>query len=110
MREAAAAIAARRGVTFDFRVTAKFPPLIFNKDRVDLIRNSAEALGLTHRDIISGAGHDAIYMADIAPSAMIFIPCRGGISHNELEYASPEDCAAGASVLLSAVIERAMAE
>jgi N-carbamoyl-L-amino-acid hydrolase len=58
-------------------------------------------------DIISGAGHDAIYIARVAPATMIFIPCEGGISHNEAEYAKPEDCTAGADVLLNVVHDRA---
>ena len=109
MRAAADEIAARRGVVFSFEYSAKFPPLVFNKDCVELVREAASQLGFPHRDIISGAGHDAIHMADIAPAAMIFIPCRGGISHNELEYASPSDCAAGASVLLNVALARAQA-
>ena len=58
-------------------------------------------------DIVSGAGHDAIYMARIAPTSMIFVPCEGGISHNEIENAKPEDLAAGCNVLLEVMLERA---
>ena len=60
-----------------------------------------------HQDIISGAGHDAVYMARVAPTAMIFVPCVGGISHNEIEDAKPEDLTAGGNVLLNAVLEKA---
>jgi N-carbamoyl-L-amino-acid hydrolase len=71
------------------------------------VRAGAERAGHSHRDIVSGAGHDAVYMARVAPSAMVFIPCEGGISHNEIERATPEHCAAGADVLLQAVLARA---
>ena len=68
---------------------------------------TAQQLGLSHMDIVSGAGHDAIYMARIAPTSMIFVPCEGGISHNEIENAKPEDLAAGCAVLLNVILERA---
>ena len=57
------------------------------------------------RDMVSGAGHDAAYVARVAPTAMIFVPCRDGISHNEAEFSSKEQCAAGAQVLLQAVLD-----
>ena len=57
------------------------------------------------RDMVSGAGHDACYVARVAPTTMIFVPCKGGISHNEEESATREECAAGAQVLLNAVLE-----
>ena len=65
--------------------------------------------GGSHRDIVSGAGHDAVYVADVAPTGMIFVPCEDGISHNEIENATLEDCAAGCQVLLHAALERAEA-
>ncbi len=71
------------------------------------MREGAQAAGLPHMDIVSGAGHDACYIARVAPTAMIFIPCEDGISHNEIEAATPEDLAAGCNVLLHAVLERA---
>lgn len=61
--------------------------------------------GYTTRDMVSGAGHDAAYIGRVAPTAMIFIPCLNGISHNEAESATLEDCAAGAQVLLNAILE-----
>ncbi len=66
-----------------------------------------EAQGYPHQDIISGAGHDAVYMARVAPTAMVFVPCVGGISHNEIEDAKPEDLTAGCTVLLNALLESA---
>ena len=71
------------------------------------VREAAEAQGLPHRDIISGAGHDAVYLARVAPTAMIFVPCVGGISHNEIEDAKPDDLTAGCAVLLNAMLETA---
>jgi N-carbamoyl-L-amino-acid hydrolase len=65
--------------------------------------------GYPHQDIISGARHDAVYLARVAPTAMIFVPCIGGIGHNEIEDAKPEDLTAGSNVLLNAVLDRANA-
>jgi N-carbamoyl-L-amino-acid hydrolase len=68
------------------------------------VRAAAEALGHAHRDIISGAGHDAVHMSGITPTSMIFVPCKDGLSHNEAESATIEHCAAGAQVLLEAAL------
>ena len=68
------------------------------------MRAGATALALPHMDIVSGAGHDAVNMAGHAPTAMIFVPCAGGISHNELESAEPAHLEAGCNVLLQAVL------
>ena len=64
-------------------------------------------LGYSNMPVVSGAGHDAVYMAKLAPSGMIFIPCKDGISHNEIEDAQPEHIEAGCNVLLHAMLERA---
>ena len=74
---------------------------------VERVRAAAQDLGLSHRDIVSGAAHDAVYLSRVAPTAMVFVPCEGGISHNEIENAKPEDLAAGCNVLLHAVLARA---
>ena len=71
------------------------------------MRESARELGCSHLDIVSGAGHDAVYVARVAPAAMIFVPCKDGISHNEIEDANPADLAAGCNVLLHAMLARA---
>jgi N-carbamoyl-L-amino-acid hydrolase len=81
------------------------PAVKFAPELIDCVRIGAEKAGYTSRDIISGAGHDAAYIARVAPTTMIFVPCRGGISHNEAESASFDECAAGAQVLLNAVLE-----
>jgi N-carbamoyl-L-amino-acid hydrolase len=84
-----------------------FPPTPFDQKMVGAVRAAAAAQNLPHQDIISGAGHDAVYMARVAPTAMIFVPCVGGISHNEIEDATPTDLIAGCAVLLNAVLEAA---
>lgn len=83
------------------------PPVPFDGECVAAVRRAAERLGYSHREIVSGAGHDACYIARVAPTAMIFIPCEDGISHNEIESATPEHVAAGCQVLLEAMLERA---
>ena len=70
-------------------------------------RAAAAAHGLAHEDIVSGAGHDAVYVARVAPTAMIFVPCKDGISHNEVEDAQPEHLAAGCQVLCDALVATA---
>jgi N-carbamoyl-L-amino-acid hydrolase len=64
---------------------------------------------MAHMDIVSGAGHDACYVAKVAPTGMIFVPCKDGVSHNEVEDARKEDIAAGCQILLQAMVERASA-
>jgi len=86
---------------------ANYPACKFDAGCVSAVREAARKLGLRHMDIVSGAGHDAIFMARIAPTSMIFVPCEGGVSHNETENAKPEDLAAGCNVLLNVILERA---
>ena len=73
------------------------------------VRRGAETVGLPAMGIVSGAGHDACNISGVAPTAMIFVPCKDGISHNEVESADQSDCTAGCNVLLHALIERANA-
>ncbi len=84
-----------------------FPPTPFDPVLVGRVRDAAAAQDYAHQDIISGAGHDAVYMARVAPTAMVFVPCVGGISHNEIEDAKPDDLTAGCNVLLNALLETA---
>jgi len=88
------------------------PPVAFDPHCIAAVREAAAQSGLSAREIVSGAGHDAAYVARVAPTAMIFVPCREGISHNEAEFSSKQQCAAGAQVLLQAVLnyDRALAE
>jgi N-carbamoyl-L-amino-acid hydrolase len=82
------------------------PPVKFDAECVEVVRESAKKSDSPLREIISGAGHDAVYVSRVAPTAMIFIPCKDGISHNEVESATPEHVGVGASVLLQAVLLR----
>jgi N-carbamoyl-L-amino-acid hydrolase len=88
------------------------PPVAFDPQCIEAVREAAMQSGFSAREIVSGAGHDAAYVARVAPTAMIFVPCRDGVSHNEAEFSSKEQCAAGAQVLLQAVLnyDRALAE
>ncbi len=94
----------QHGLSFELKPTADFPPLYFDQDCVNAVRSAAQGLGLSHMDIVSGAGHDAIFLAELGPAGMIFVPCEGGISHNEIENADPGDLAAGCAVLLRAML------
>ena len=82
-------------------------PTMFAPEIVDLVRASSETPGLPHMDMPSGAGHDAMHLAKVCPSGMIFVPCELGISRNESENASPADLAAGPRVLAACLVERA---
>jgi len=107
LRKSAEAIAAECRVAIDVREVLYFAPSHFDPALVDSVRKAAAALGLSCRDIVSGAAHDAVYMNRVAPTAMIFVPCEGGLSHNELENARPEHIAAGANVLINAMVAAA---
>ena len=88
------------------------PPVRFDAGCVASVRRAVELSGYSSREIVSGAGHDAAYISRVAPTAMIFVPCLNGVSHNEAEFSSKEQCAAGAQVLLQAVLDydRGLAE
>ena len=81
------------------------PAVGFAPELIRCVRQAAEKAGFATRDMVSGAGHDAVYVARVAPTTMIFVPCLNGISHNEAESTTFEQCAAGAQVLLDAVLE-----
>lgn len=88
----------------------KSPAVAFDSACIAAVRSAAEMLGCGHRDIVSGAGHDSVYVSRVAPTSMIFVPCENGISHNEAENAKPEDLEAGCNVLLHAVLDQATLE
>lgn len=94
-------------VDVDLQDVQHFPPTPFAPELIDAVRNQAEARGYAHMPIVTGAGHDAVYMATVSPTAMIFVPCKDGISHNEVEDARPEHLEAGANVLLGAMLAQA---
>jgi N-carbamoyl-L-amino-acid hydrolase len=95
------------GLSYDLKQVFYYAPVAFDKGCVDAVRRAAQHLGLSHRDIVSGAGHDACYIARVAPTSMVFTPCVDGISHNESEEISQEWATAGANVLMHAVLEKA---
>ncbi len=95
------------GVQFESKIVGQFNPPAFDENCVKAVRDAAERLGYSHRDIVSGAGHDACWINDVAPTAMVMCPCVDGLSHNEAEEISKEWATAGAEVLMHAVIETA---
>ena len=107
LRRFAAQLAAQKRLTIDIETVTEFAPCQFSSLCLDAIKTSIKDLGLSSMQIVSGAGHDAVYVARKSPSAMIFIPCKDGISHNEIEDALPEHIEAGANVLLNAMFQLA---
>ncbi len=95
------------GVQFSARVINEFDPPAFDPALLDRLRGAADRLGYSHRDIVSGAGHDACWINRVAPTAMLFCPCVGGLSHNEAEAITRDWAQAGADVLLHAVLQTA---
>jgi N-carbamoyl-L-amino-acid hydrolase len=95
------------GVNLELTQLFKIPAQPFDPACVDLVRQGAAKLGYSAREIVSGAGHDAVYVARHVPTAMIFTPCKDGLSHNEAESIQPEEAEAGAQVLFEAVLARA---
>ncbi|MBL8837817.1 MAG: Zn-dependent hydrolase [Alphaproteobacteria bacterium] len=107
LRDECGRIAAAAGLDVEIKEFWYFPPTPFAAPLVEAVRGGAARLGYPHMDIVSGAGHDAVYMARVAPTAMIFVPCEDGISHNEVENAKPGDLEAGCNVLLHAILSAA---
>ena len=108
LRGTCAKVATDTGVSIDVTLNSSFATTAFDPACIDAVRAGAGRLGYRHMDIVSGAGHDAVYLARVTPTAMIFVPCEGGISHNEIENATPEDLEAGCNVLLHAMLGRAL--
>ncbi len=100
-------VAQEHGVQVHIEMVSSYPAQLFQPECVEAVGRAAAKLGYSHMPAVSGAGHDAVYMAKLAPSGMIFIPCKDGISHNEIEDAKPEHIEAGCNVLLHAMLERA---
>jgi N-carbamoyl-L-amino-acid hydrolase len=107
IRGVAARLAAESGLSIVITPVSAYPAQPFHADCVDAVARAADKLGYSNMRVVSGAGHDAVYMARLAPAGMIFIPCKDGISHNEIEDAKPEHITAGCNVLLHAMLERA---
>ena len=107
LRATAARIAKQYKVEVAVTQVVYFAPQAFAEPLVQSVRAGARTLGLSEMNVVSGAGHDAVYLARVAPTAMIFVPCKDGISHNEIEDARPEHLEAGCNVLLHAMLEQA---
>ena len=102
-------VAKEHGVQVQIDLVSSYPAQQFHAECVQAVGRAAAKLGYSHMPAVSGAGHDAVYMAKLAPAGMIFIPCKDGISHNEIEDAQPAHITAGCNVLLHAMLERALA-
>jgi N-carbamoyl-L-amino-acid hydrolase len=107
IRAVAARLSAESGLAIEITPVSAYPAQPFHADCIAAVQKAADALGYSNMPAVSGAGHDAVYMARLAPAGMIFIPCKDGISHNEIEDAKPEHIEAGCNVLLQAMLERA---
>jgi beta-ureidopropionase / N-carbamoyl-L-amino-acid hydrolase len=107
IENAARDIAAVRELQLEVERPINIAPVQFALELVDTVRNAANRLGYRNRDMVSGAGHDAMNVAGVTPAAMIFVPCKDGISHNEVESATADDLAAGAHTLLHTLLARA---
>jgi len=103
----AAAICAELGVGCSVEAVGHFDPVTFALELVARVRGAAERLGYSHRDLVSGAGHDACWAARVAPATMVMCPCVDGLSHNEAEEITPDWAEKGANVLFHAVLETA---
>ena len=107
IRSVAARLSAESGLPITIDPVSAYPAQAFDPGCVDAVARAATRLGHSHMPVVSGAGHDAVYLARRAPTGMIFIPCKDGISHNEIEDAQPEHIRAGADVLLQVLLELA---
>ena len=107
LRDGAKKISEDLGLTMEIERVGGFDPVSFDDNCINTVRNAAERLGYSHRDIVSGAGHDACWINRVAPTSMIMCPCVDGLSHNEAEEISPQWAAAGTNVLFHAVVETA---
>lgn len=109
LKELSEKIANDLGLVMEFEEIWYSPAIKFDQSCVDSVRDAAHNSGYSYQDIISGAGHDACYISRVAPTAMVFVPCENGISHNEAENATPEDLGAGCDILFQAVLAQAVA-
>ena len=107
VKACAARLAAQSGLAIGIEPVSSYPAQGFDAGCVDAVARAANRLGCSNMPVVSGAGHDAVYMARLAPAGMVFIPCKDGISHNEVEDAAPAHIAAGGNVLLHAMLARA---
>jgi N-carbamoyl-L-amino-acid hydrolase len=102
----ASSLSAQTGLPIELKLVSSFTAQQFHRDCIQAVERAATMLGHSHMPTVSGAGHDAVYAARLAPTGMVFIPCKDGISHNEVEDALPEHVTAGCNVLLHAMLGR----
>lgn len=106
-REIVTESCALAGLKYDITIEWQSPAVVFDNNCIDAVRRATSDLGYSNKEMVSGAGHDAVYVSRVAPTSMIFIPCEKGISHNEAENATPEDIEAGCNVLINAMLNLA---
>ena len=106
-RDLATQVCDKHQLTCEVRDEWRSPAVVFDEHCAAAVRKSTQALGYSYLEMTSGAGHDSVYVSNVVPAAMIFIPCEGGVSHNEAENATQEDVEAGCNVLLNAIVELA---
>ncbi len=104
LREEAERASSARGAEWRLEPVWRSPPVRFSGRCIDAIRSAAERCGYSSMSLMAGAGHDSVHTSDVAPTGMIFVPCEGGVSHNEAERITPEQAEAGANVLLHAAL------
>lgn len=104
MRTIVAEESEKAGLPFDIHEEWKSSAVEFDDQCITVVRSATESLGYSSKEMFSGAGHDSVYVSRVAPTSMIFVPCKDGISHNEAEFATPEDITAGCNVLLHSIL------
>ena len=107
LRQGISEIAAEIGLQEELEQIFYYAPIHFDDGCINAVRQATLQSGFSHREMVSGAGHDACYVSKVVPTSMIFIPCIDGISHNEVEDAKPEWVTAGAQVLLLSMLDKA---
>ena len=107
LRRIAAEVCEAKNLQATIRQEWDSPAIAFDDACINAVRAATEMLGYESMEIVSGAGHDSVYVSSVAPTGMIFVPCEHGLSHNEAENASPADLEAGCNVLLHAILDRA---
>lgn len=107
IRSFAQSVATESGLKVEIEEVSHYPAVPFETGCVEAVRQATQALGYSNMPCVSGAGHDAVYVARLAPAGMVFVPCKDGISHNEIEDAKAEHLEAGCNVLLHAMLNRA---
>lgn len=104
LQKSIASVSGKHNVEIDCKEIWHNPPVEFDADCIAAVSNAAKSLEYSHQEIVSGAGHDACQVCRVVPTSMIFVPCEGGLSHNEEEHAEPDDLEAGCNVLLHAML------